>query len=431
MPNLATLPTVVPEIMFTASPGNTVLHFGDASRGLFGTGTFSGADDGVDVNAYARSISIQRGVSRHDGVYARAEAGTCSMVLDNRDRRFDPTNTAGPYTSGGVTQVQPMREFRVRSTWNGVTYDLWRGFADAWTLTYPNYGETDAVCTLTGTDATKVIANFDGAEQASAGAGERTDQRIDRVLDNAGWPDAYRDLDTGLTTCQATTLAANAWTEVLLATDTEIGEVLIDETGKVSFRNRHAPQIDTRSATSQATFGQGAGELPYADVVIDHDDTQIVNEAHISRTGGTSQTASDSGSQLTYLKRTFVRTDLIHQTDTESLNYAQFVVALRANPNLRFASITIDPQADPTLLYPQVLGRKIGDRITVKLTPPDTSGSGSPATIEREVFIRGIQHEIGNDSWRTTWALQDVNQFTMFILDSASYGVLDTNTLGF
>lgn len=423
--------TLIPEIMFTATPGNTILHLDDPSRGLLDTGTLGGSNDGVDVLDYVRTISIQRGVSRHDGVYARAEAGTCSMLLDNRDRRFDPTNTAGPYVAAGVTQVQPMREFRVRAQWGSTTYDLWRGFADGWALTYPNYGWSDAITSLTGTDATKVIANYDGAEQSDAGAGERTDQRIARILDNVGWEATYRDLDTGLTTCQATNLSSNAWTEILLTADTEIGEVLFDEAGKLSFRNRHAILTDTRSATSQATFGDGGSELAYTDVVIDHDDTQVFNEAHVARTGGSSQTATDTASQTMYLKRTFNRTDLVHETDTESLNYAQYVIALHADGELRFSSITINPDSDPANLYPQVLGRKIGDRITVKLTPPDASGSGSPATISRDVFIRGITHEIELDSWRTTWALQDASKFAMFILDSATNGVLDTNTLGF
>ena len=428
---LATLPTLVADIMFTATPGNTVLHLDDPTRGLLDTGTLGGPNDGADVAEYVRDVSIQRGDSRFDGIYYRSEAGTCSVTLDNRDRRFDPTNVAGPYVASGVTQVTPMRGFRLRARWNGVTYDLWRGFADSWTLTYPGFGESDAVCVLTGTDATKVIANYDGLEQAAAGSGERTDQRIDRVLDNAGWPEADRALGTGLTTCQATTLAQNAWTEILLAADTEVGEILIDETGKVAFRSRSEVVTDSRSITSQATFSDDGVDLPYADVVLEYDDTQLVNEAHIARDGGTSQTHSDTGSQLLYLKRTFTRTDLIHETDAESALYAQYVVSLHAEPELRFASITIDPQTDPTNLWPQALGRRIGDRITIKFTPPDTSTTGSPATIERDVFIRGINHEIGAASWRTTFALADVTSFSMFVLDSATNGVLDTSTLGF
>lgn len=423
---LGSLPTVAVIANFTVATGSPILHFNDATNGKFNTGLFGGgSNDGADIINYVRSGTISRGVSRFDGVYARSEAGRASVLLTNLDRRFDPTNLSGPYVSAGVTQVTPMRAFWIVATWSGVTYALWRGYADSWDLEYPASGN-DATALLSGTDGTKVLANFDGLEQSTQGTGERTDQRLTRVLDNAGFPAVGRTFDQGKTTCQATTLASNAWTEALLTTDTEIGELYFEGDGAITFRDRHALLEDTRSTTSQATFGDAGSELRYESVELAHDDTQIYNTIHISRTGGTTKTAQDTASQTAYLKRTFTRTDLVHQTDAISQDYADFVLALHRDGELRFESITVRPQRSPTTLWPQVLGRRFGDRITVKLTPP---GGGS--RISRDVFIRGVEHSWGGGEWTTRWGLQDASRFGGFVLDSASNGVLGTSWLAF
>src|SRR5688572_11568933 len=182
-----TEPVFMVDVAFTVGAGEGgYLHFDDPTRGKFDTATFGPADYWADTAAYVRSASISRGVGRHDGVYGKADAGRAQVVLSNQDRRFDPTNLAGPYVSGGVSQIGPMRAFRIRATWAGVTYDLFRGFADDWALDYTVHN--DSTTTLVGTDGTKVVANYDGVAGATVGTGEDSGARIGRVLDNAGWP---------------------------------------------------------------------------------------------------------------------------------------------------------------------------------------------------------------------------------------------------
>lgn len=415
------MPTLAVEVNFTG-PTSTTLVFGDATRGKFGTGTFGGGDDWVDVTEYVREGSISRGVSRFDGVYARAEAGTARIVLDNRDARFDPTNLAGPYVLAGVTQVRPRIAFRIRAD----GYDLWRGFADTWTPTYPVSGK-DAIVTLTGTDGVRVLTNFNGVEQGSQGTGEDTGARVARILDNAGWPAADRDIDTGKTTVQATTLAQPAWTEILLASDTEIGEVYFSGAGKLVFRNRHAIHEDARSNTSQATFADNGTGLEYQDPVLATDDTQLANLVRIARVGGTEQSAEDTTAQTKYLKTTFERSDLLMESDAVALEYANYVLGLLNNAELRVQEITLDPRKDPDDLYPHALGRELGDRITVIFTPPGRAED----PIERDAFIRGIEHTFTPKSWRTRWTLQDASRFNVLVLDHPTLGVLDSNRLAY
>jgi hypothetical protein len=198
----------------------------------------------------------------------------------------------------------------------------------------------------------------------------------------------------------------------------------MDGGGRVVFRNRQAILTDTRSNTSQATFGSGG--LPYQDVTLAYDDTTLVNSSQVTREGGTTQTASDATSIAAYLTHTSTQDGLLMENDTEAQSYAQFIVFIGKDPELRFTQLVVYPQRDPTNLWPQVLGREIGDRITVELDPP-----GGGDTISRDVFIRGMEHAVSPGSWVTTWTLQSATKYAFFVLDSATIGTLDANALGY
>lgn len=413
-------------------PTSTAFTFDDATRGRFGTGTFGAgafgsAGEFVDVSAYVRRGQVTRSSSRFDGITTRPEPGTAEVLLDNRDARFDPTNPAGPYLAAGESQIRPLVAWRIRAVDTlGATHNVWRGFADGWELDYPLNG-LDATCLLRGTDATKVLANIERPPlETEVGAGEDTGARIGRILDNAGWPAADRDLDVGLTAVQATDLGRGSWAEILLTADTEVGSVLIDRTGKVVFRNRNALSLDPASADSQATFGDGPGELGYTGLTPAYDDDTLANEVRIGRENSDVEgLAIDAASQSRYLPRSFVRTDLLHTTDAESQDLADYVLAILKDPELRFESIALFPQEDPDAIWPQALGREIGDRITIRRRPP-----GRADVIEREVLVRGIAHDFDPATWTTTFTLQDASRIGFFVLDDASLGVLDSDRLG-
>lgn len=420
--------TITPEVAFSSGAGDVgYLVLDDASRGKLDTAKLAATDYFTDVATWFQRATVKRGVSRFDGIYGRAEAGTMTVDLANEDRRFDPTNLAGPYVAAGATQVKAGRAIRLRVIYAGVAYDLFRGFVDEPRLTYVNRGK--ATATLAATDGTAVVASYDQNGGGIVGTGEDTGARINRVLNVIGWPAEERNIATGRTTVQGTDLSANAWAEIVLNSDTELGEVYFDVDGKLTFRNRDALATDTRSNTSQATFGDlnDGIELGFTDVELAADLTQTKNVIRGSRVGGVQQIATDAASVAEYRARTWQRSDLLHQTDAEVASYVAYVLSLLKANELRISTMTVDPQADPTRLFPQVLGRKLGDRITVKFTPP---GGGSRIT--RDVFIRGISHSIGIDTWQTTFAFQDAtNKFQFFVLDHATLGQLDANALAY
>lgn len=418
--------TIIPEVAFTAV-ATGFLHFDDPVKGKLDTAKLAGPDTFTDLVDYFRGGEISRGVSAFDGVYGRAEAGTCTMRLANEDRRFDPSHLTGPYVVAGVTQVEPERQVRIRASYGGVAYNLFRGFADDWSLSYVPPAVANAV--VKATDGTKVIANYDQNAGGIVGTGEDSGARIARVLDNIGWAADDRDLDVGLTTLQGTDLSANAWAEIALVSDTELGDVYFDGTGKLVFRNRQAALTDARSNTSQATFGDANDgvEIGYVGVKFGSTSQQLRNVVRATRVGGTQQIATDGASVSKYRARTWQRSDLIMQTDAAAADYALYVLGLLKTAELRFDTLVLNPLANPDVLFPQVLGRELGDRITIRRRPP-----GGGATIERQAFIRGIQHSIELDTWQTTWTLQDATtKFAFLVLDNATLGRLDYNALAY
>lgn len=397
-----------------------------ATKGLVDTGTLA-AEVWTDVTAYCRGLSIRRGASRAEGPVLRFEAGSCSLTLDNSDRRFDPTHLTGPYVRAGVTDVKPMRGVRVTAVFDGTTYPLFKGYADGWDISYdePSY----STCVLSATDATKVLSNFDRIALGTAvGAGELSGARVNRVLDSAAWPSGldYRDVDAGKSTLQGTTLDRSAWEELAKVQDSEIGQVYIDAAGRVVFRDRHAPMTDPKSLSVQGAFGDAAGQLPFVSAVVAYDDTTINNLVRVSNVGGTQQTAQDATSQAQYLVHTYDRTDLILQSDAIAADYAAFVLYQTKDPELRFTSLSVNARDNDDALFPQVLGRDFGDKISLTRVPP---GGG---TVSRESFIVGVQHEVtGPGEWVTTWALQSTSNWSFMVLDHSTLGVLDANAIAF
>ncbi len=207
--------------------------------------------------------------------------------------------------------------------------------------------------------------------------------------------------------------------------------------GAVVFRARHDLLTDARSNTPQAVFGdlpgtvQSAGtELAYAAVGRASDDTTIGNDIQATRAGGTLQEVKNAASIAKYLfARTYARSDLILQNDSDALNWAQWVLYVAATGEDRFETLAVDPAADPFNLWPQVLGREIGDRIQVWNRP---AGVASP--VSKDCFIAGITHTWDSvaSSWLTTWVLQDASKYGSFLtLGNPTLGKLGSNALAF
>jgi hypothetical protein len=395
--------------------------------------TTPGITPGGDADFEIRYVAGTGGGSGVTWDWSGTSDPTGTPYVEREDAQSTSFTTASAATASleglvvgtGGTLVKPMRPVRVRAIWNSVTYDLFRGYVDSWNISWngPNWSEVTMPCT----DAFKIFGNIERVAVAATGSGEGTGTRIGRILDGIGWSASLRDIDTGDVVVQSTTLEGNALEEMLVAAETEVGELYMTGDGKVFFRSRSGITSDSRSTTSNATFGDQVGELRYKEVTLSNDDTQLYNRIIATRVGGTVQTANDTASQDEFLLRSYERSDLIMTTDGAALNYAQYVLSLSAQPELRFENIVLQPQMDSANLFPHALNRLIGDRITVKRRPP-----GGGTVIDQDCFIRGIEHQIFPGDWLTTWTLQSsAAAGSFFIIGDATLGRLDRNPLGF
>jgi hypothetical protein len=330
---------------------------------------------------------------------------------------------------------------RVRAIWNGTAYPLFSGFADSWTPEDGrNYAGRYAEATVAASDGQKVLNGITLPAAGAAGAGETTGARITRILNAAMWytGSGQRDTDAGNSTVQAYAGGDTAWNLMQAAADAEIGELYLNGSGQLVFRARHAILTDTRSTVPQAVFGDSPGtaetagtEQPYWSVTRARDDTTLANDIQATIAGGSSvQEVQNAASIAKYLfPRTYARADLILQTDGDASNWAQWVLYVADADEDRFDQLVIYPLRDPGNLWPQALGREIGDRIQIWRRPP---GVASP--VVKDCFIRGISHafSVSPAAWSTTWTLQDASRYGSFmVLDDPVLGRLDMDALAY
>lgn len=392
-----------------------------AVYGVWDSGIWSESEWGpdevwTDVTTYVRAVSTSRGFSRGTAGW---QGGSATVVLDNQDGRFSPANLDGPYVTGDVTQIRPLRPIRIRATYDGTMYPVWRGYVTEWRESWMGGANADALVTLPCEDEWSRLAVIDGMEVSPVGSGESSGARVHRILDFAGHS-GDRNVDVGENTLQATTLASDVLAELELTTDSEGGALFIGAAGEVVFSGRLALIEDDRSILSQATFGDDlADELPYAEAEVRYDADLVLNEASFTRVGGSAQNVSDATSRSLYGISRDTRTDLICETDGQALALAQWVIQQYKDPELRFTRITITPRRDPTSLYPQALGREVRDLITVLRRPPGSF------TIERPCHISGISHEITADNWVTTFELWSASTYVAYANSLWNTGIWD------
>jgi len=105
----------------------------------------------TEITQYVRNINIRRG--RQDDLQ-QFPPGTASLTLDNRDRLFDPFNTAG----ANYAYLKPRKQIKIVANWNGTEYPLYRGYVAGWPVEYAD-GGTDSTVTIECFDMSGLLAN--------------------------------------------------------------------------------------------------------------------------------------------------------------------------------------------------------------------------------------------------------------------------------
>lgn len=252
---------------------------------------------------------------------------------------------------------------------------------------------------------------------------------LSQVLDSVDYPGTGlmsgndRDIDTGKSTLQSFTPTNATMLETAQRiAETEYGEIFVAKGGKFTFRDRHDRILET---SSSATFGDGGGsELPYADLGVSYDDSEIYNDIRITREGGTEQRSYDQASIDAYLGRTLNRDNTLHATDNDARAQADFLRGRYSQPRLRIHSMKLVPEAAPSSLWPKALGLELGQRITIKRRPPGTG------TLTQDSYIESIAHSYSASpkQWTTNMGVSAAENYEYWVLGDSVRSLLGTST---
>lgn len=133
--------------------GGDVANFGLPTVGVFiafNDSPYVAEPGWEDVTQYVRLIpSIRRARSDDWSAFT----GSASVVLSNRDQRFNPFNTASPYNG----KLKPRRQIKIVAVSGENSYTLFRGYIAGWPVDWSEQG-LDSTVTIECFDALALLA---------------------------------------------------------------------------------------------------------------------------------------------------------------------------------------------------------------------------------------------------------------------------------
>jgi len=372
----------------------------------------------VDVSDRINSIETTRG---RTALSDQFQTGSLTLRIVDQLGEFNPQNLLSPYAG----LLDPMKKVQITATYSGVIYPIFSGFITSYVTTYPREASEDvAITTIQAVDAFRLAQLAQISTVAGASAGNLSGTRINQILDEIDWPATMRDVDAGLTTLQNDPGSNRTALQALqVCTESEYGALYIDASGSFVFQDRGVTASSIGGAVT--VFADNGTGILYNNASWTLNDVLIFNKATITRAGGTAQVAINQASIDKYFLHSYFLNDLLMQSDSVALDYAQAYVASRAETTIRCDAITLD-------LYTEnyntgiiaALDLEFFDPIKVVTTQPGGS------TIEKTLQIFGTRNSITPNSWKTTFTtLEPV--IDAFILNDTIYGTLDYNVLSY
>jgi hypothetical protein len=348
------------------------------------------------------------------------------VVLDDElaGGALSPYDPGSPYYDPANDQpgIAPMRAIRLK---RGSQY-LFNGVINTFDYQFEISG-----------DNTVVLQCVDGFYQLSQAilnewnvtvetSGERVDSLLDLPEINL-FPGAERDVATGTVELghdAAYTVPAgtNALTYIGQIVQTaEFGRAFMSNDGVFTFQNRVG---STLSGPVIEFSDTNPLQAKYNDIQIEFDASNVVNRAVVTGLDGTTATAEDTASQTQYFIQAEVITNSLLHTQTDIDAAAAYL--LNPQPEPRFTSVQTQFLMLSNTLRTEAAAVDIGDTISVAKT---ITGVGP---VSQELSVEGIDATIQFDVGHTIrfWTSPTTVVYE-FILDDATYGVLDDdNVLG-
>ena len=387
-------------------------------QGLLGTNVL--ADSAaviVDVSNQIDYITTNRGRQAEADQF---QTGTLSLRIVDQNGDFNPQNPGSPYFG----LLSPMRKVQITATYGTVTYSIFSGFITSYSTTTPQNALDVVYTTINAVDAFRLAQNAQISTVSGTSAGQLSGARINNLLDAISWPASMRDIDAGLTTMQADPGTARTALAAMQTVETsEYGALYVDASGSFVFQDRALTASSV--AGTPTLFNDDGTNISYNNAVWILNDVLVYNQANVTRTGGAVQTATDQPSIDKYFLHSYNQQNLLMQTDAVALDYAQAYVASRAETSVRCDAITLD-------LYTDNYNTGIIAALSLDFFDPITISTNQPgaSTLTKTLQIFGVAMDVSPNRWRVTFTtLEPI--IDAFILDSALYGLLDTNVLSY
>lgn len=366
-----------------------------------------GAPAASSRNVVVLKSGLSLGADVHHVAFVRTGASTFVLYVDGVD--VGATVTVGGGWTGGETAFGS------------------NGFIG-------NVFSSDSTCTVdefafypTALSATRIAAHYNAA-RGWPGLDEA--EAITQVLDDIDWPTADRDIGTGASIVSMPAYnGGSALTIMQQLADTAQGRLYTAPNGLVTYRSRWWPLTNTASRTSQATFGDTAGELPWANLRPVADRSRIINRVVAQRSGGELIERVNAASIAEFYERTSTATGLLLTTDNEVVDFADYRIDRYSGGDTDVRALVLDPigGGDALGLWPQIMQRQIGDLVTVRKRMADGS-----VILDDEFVIELISHSnIADTAHQCVLAVSKADTRIYLVLDDSTYGVLDTARLAF
>ena len=345
----------------------------DPTKGELDNATFLLAGDLFeDVSNDVRSVSVRRGRSRELTAFT---AGQASVVLDNRDRLYDPT--AGTAVSPYGPSILPRKALSIEVGGQA----LFTGIVEDWDLQFSL--DKDAVTIAKGTDGfTLLSGNIVTPGTATA---QGSGARVSAILDDVNWPTGKRRIDTGVASLGADVVGDNTTALSYLQTIdlSEGGALFIAKDGSVEFLERTASQ-----ATPVMSFTDDGTGVPFSDISLEFGTESLFTQVSVQYVGGTAVATASSTVLGNYgLIELNIKTLLADSDEADDI--ADFYLFRYSEPQVRIDQLEVRMNGLSTAQQLQVLDLELGDPVDIVFTP---QGVGSP--IERVVVVDQIEHNI-------------------------------------
>lgn len=377
-----------------------------------------------EITANVVSVSTRRGRNRLLNAY---EAGQAVITLRDDNGDFNPANTSSPYYP-----LQPMNKIRI-ALFNSTT-GIFTGYITSFKVEFARGVDDYNKVVITCADLIRVLNQTQITSVTGAGSTQSTGTRIDKLLDTISYPTgiSYRQIQTGDFTCQADPgTSRNLLEAIRTVQDTENGGFWIDGNGVATFRSQSS--IATSGAFTSGTpyYGDtdivsGIGiniAIGFSDAKVNFDDDLIFNDITVTRSGGSAQNVTDSGSITSYSRRTASRTGTLNVSDTDTLYIAKNLLNTLRDSEIRIDEILFAYHGKNSSAQSNLRNVDLYSAREVRKIMADGS------TITRVYQVAGIQWDINRETYFVRFLIQEP-LVRLFVLNSPTLGVLDYNGLG-